>query len=188
MCTVRMRTIQDLRKVAELNLCNDCFLKYKAVIEPTIKQWLFKPLSDWRVVESYATQMAMKIKGVFKGQLIFLSLDEGDDEKYADEVDAKAFRKIKKWNLKQKIDFLHKNGVLQDSSYRFLNKVREVRNRIHDEFAELSEQDFTLFYMASAITSQIYMATMHNLGENTSTNLKSNAEKVAEQLLLKIAK
>jgi len=183
-----MRTIQDLRKLAELNLCSDCFLKYKALIEPNVKQWLFKPLSDWRTVESYVTQMVMKIKGVFKGELIFISLDEGDDEKYADEVDAKAFRKIKKWSFKRKIDFLHKNGILQDSSHRFLDKVREVRNTIHDEFVELSEKDLTLFYMASAITSQIYMATMYSPKMNISPNLISNAEKIAEQLLLKIAK
>lgn len=181
-----MRNIQDLRKLAELNLCSECFLKYKALIEPNVKEWLFKPLSDWRTVESYVTQMVMKLKGIFKGDSIFISLDEGDDEKYTDEVNAKAFRKIKRWGFKQKIDFLHDEGILLDSTHRFLDKVREVRNTIHDEYAELSEKDLALFYMASAITSQIYMATMYPMASVTS-NFVANAEKVAEQLLLNIA-
>ncbi len=169
-----------------MNLCSECFLKYKALIEPNVKEWLFKPLSDWRTVESYVTQMVMKNKGVFKGESIFISLDEGDDEKYADAVDAKAFRKIKKWSFKQKIDFLHNKGILPDATHKFLDAVREVRNTIHDEFSELSEKDLALFYMASAITSQIYMATMYPMAKVTS-DFVANAEKVAEHWLLKIA-
>ncbi len=156
------------------------------LIEGTIKNWLSQPISDWRQAESYVTQMVMKTKGVFKGKTIIISLDEGDEEKCADEVDVKAFREIKKWTFKWKIDFLYKNGILQDSSYKLLDKAREIRNTIHDEFAELSEQDYTLFYIANAITSQIWSAMMIDWGEDISTNLRSNAEKVAEQWLSRI--
>jgi hypothetical protein len=62
---------------SELNLCEVCFREYKALIEPT-KSWLFKPLSDWRTVESHVTQMTMKFKGVFKCRLSIISLDEGE--------------------------------------------------------------------------------------------------------------
>ena len=182
-----MRTIQDLRKLAELNLCDECFLKYKALIEPNIREWLIKPLSDWRTVESHITQMVMKINGVFKGDSNFIALDEGDDEKFADEVDAEAFRRIKKWSFKRKIDFLNKKGILQDASHRLLDGVRKVRNTIHEEYFELSERDLTLFYVASAIASQIYMVTMFPMAR-ISQNYISNAEKTAEYWLLKINK
>jgi len=181
-----MKTIEDLRKVAELNLCGSCFQKYKTLIEPTIRDWLSKPLGDWSVVESQVTQMVMKNEGVFKGKTIFISLDAGSNEKYSDEVDVKAFQKIEKWNFKRKIDYLHKNGILEDSSYRFLDKARKVRNRIHNEFAQFSEQDRTLFYIANMVTYQIWSATMVDWEEGISTNFKSNAEKVAEECLLKL--
>jgi hypothetical protein len=53
-----MRTLEDLRKLAELNLCKDCFMKYEAMIEQTIKGWLSQPLSDFRQLESQITQLA----------------------------------------------------------------------------------------------------------------------------------
>lgn len=87
--------------------------------------------------------------------------------------------------FKDKIDYLHKNGILQDSSYRLLDKAREARNKIHAEpvLAELSEEDYILFSMASWITSQIWSAMRFDWEEGIITNIKSNTEKVAEQWL-----
>jgi len=179
-------SIQKLRRIAELNLCENCYEKYKAILEPSIKQWLFKPLSNWREVESNITQMVMKFKCVFKTNVIFISLDGDSNEKYADEVDVKTFEEIKRWGFKKKLRYLKDNEILQDSSYNFLYRMSEIRNRIHDPFKEFSEQDFALFSWAGAITHQIHSATMFNWEENTSSNMKANAEKVAEQMLLKI--
>jgi len=183
-----MLTIEYLRSLAELNLCKNCFQKYKALIEPTIKNWLAKPLSDWRQAESYVTQMAMKTKGVFKGKTWVISFNKGEEEKVADYVDVKAFREVEKWGFKRKIDYLHKKGILQDSAYGLMDMARVVRNTIHEEplIAELSEQDYALFSVASAITSQIWSALMIDWGEDISSNIRSNAEKVAEQWLSQV--
>jgi hypothetical protein len=182
-----MRTIEDLRKLAELNLCKDCFQKYRALIEPTIEYWLFVPLADWKQVESEVTQMVMKTKGIFKGEKFFYNLTEGNDKKYADDVDGKAFRKTKKLPFKRKIDYLHANGILQDSSYQLLDIASKKRNQIHDA-SGFSEQNYTLFHVASIITNLIWSAMMVERKDdmfNMSTNLKSNAEKIAEQWLKK---
>ena len=88
--------------------------------------------------------------------------------------------------IHKKIRYLKKKGVLQDSSYNFLYRMNRIRNRIHEPFKEFSEQDLALFSRASAITHQIHSATMFSKLEPISENLKSNAEKVAEQLLSKI--
>jgi hypothetical protein len=180
-----MVTIEYLRSLAELNLCDNCFQKYKALIEPTIKNWLAKPLSDWRQVESYVTQMAMKAKGVFKGKMWVISLNKGEEEKVADYVNVKAFREIEKWGFKRKIDYLHSKGILQDSAYSLMDMARLIRNTIHEDplIAELSEQDYALFSVASAIASQIWSALMIDWGVAISSNIRSNAEKVAEQWL-----
>jgi len=181
-----MMSINDLRKLAELNLCEKCYQKYLALLEPSIKSLSFNPLSDWRKVESYITLLVMKREGVFKSDTIFISIDEDANEKFADEVDVRAFQKIKKLGFKKKIDYLHKNGILQESSHKFLNRVREIRNRIHDMFSEFSEKDLALFHWAKAVTSQIYYAIMVDWKENISENMKSNAENLAQQLLLRI--
>jgi hypothetical protein len=127
----------------------------------------------------------MKIKGVFKGDTWVLSFDEGEEEKTADYIDVKAFRKIEKMRFKDKIDYLHKNGILQDSSYRLLDKAREARNKIHVEpsLVELSEEDYALFSKASWIASQIWWSIWFNWEEEIIANIKSNTEKVAEQWL-----
>ncbi len=178
-----MKTIEDLRKMAELNLCENCFQKYKMLIEPTIRDLLSNPLSDWSEVESHITQIVMKTKGIFKGKLIFISLDKGSNEKHSDKVDVKGFEATKTRSFKWKIDYLQKNGILKVSSYRVLDTAREVRNKIHDPYAPYSEHDRTLFHVANVITHQIWCATMIEMGEDTSNNLKSEAEKIAEQYL-----
>ncbi len=172
-----------------MNLCENCFQKYKALIEPSIKGYLSQPLSDWRQAESYVTQIAMKTKGVFKqGKTWVMSFDKGEEEKVAEYVDVKAFRKIEKLGFKDKIEYLHENGILQDYSYRLIDKARKARNKIHAEpiVAELLEEDYTLFSMASWITSQIWSALMIDWGEDISSNIRSNAEKVAEQWLSRV--
>jgi cell fate (sporulation/competence/biofilm development) regulator YlbF (YheA/YmcA/DUF963 family) len=102
-----------------------------------------------------------------------------------DKRNQKSPRKIEKMRFKDKIDYLHKNGILQDSSYSLLDKAREARNKIHAEpiLAELSEEDYALFSMASWITSQIWSAIRFDLEEEIIPNVKSNTEKVAEQWL-----
>ena len=131
------------------------------MLEPTIKRRLLNPLSDWANVESNITQMVMKLKGVFKTDVIVLSLDDYSNEKHADEVDVKTFQEIKyRWGFKEKIQYLKKERVLGESSYNFLYKLSNIRNKIHEEFNEFTEQDLNLFRWADSITFQIHHATM----------------------------
>jgi hypothetical protein len=178
-----LTTIENLRKNAELNLCPDYFKKYRAIIEPSIINYLAQPLDDFRQAESQITQIVMKTKGVFRGDIWVLSMDEGDEKKVEDDIDVNAFKEIVKWTFKRKIDYLHKNGILQDSSYNILDKAREARNKIHTDpiVARLSIEDYTLFSMANGIASQIYTAFRFDRGEEETANLLSKTEKVAEQ-------
>jgi hypothetical protein len=128
-----VETVEHLRKMVEWNFCDTCFEKYKEFIEPTIQSTivslLSRPLADWIETESEITQMVMKNKGVFKGTAIVISLGK-EESNFDDMVDVKAFKEIKMWNIKRKIDYLHDAGVLQDSSYELLHKARETRNRL----------------------------------------------------------
>jgi len=179
-------SIEDLKYLAKLNLCEECYSKYTAMIEPSIKHWWsLEPLIYWREIESCITQIVMKHKGVFKGEIIFISIDEDMDEKFAEKVDVKAFIDIKRWKFIRKINYLKKQGILQNSSYKLLNKVRKIRNVfIHNQFTEIPEKDLDLFSCASTLTNYLWNATMINWSEKQSADLKSIAEKFAEQLLL----
>jgi hypothetical protein len=180
-----MATIERLREIAELNLCKDCFWKYKAVIEPSIKGYLSQPLSDFRQAESRITQMVMKTEGVFKGKTWVLSFNKGEEEEVAKYIDVKGFRKIERWRFKDKIDYLHRKGILQDSCHKLLDKAREARNKIHAEpiVAELSEEDYTLFLMAHWVAIQMWSTMNFDWKEEIIANIKSNTEKIAEQWL-----
>lgn len=178
-----MGIIEDLRKKAELNFCERCFQEYKAMIEPTIQGLLLVPLADWRQIESEITQMVMKNEGIFKSKSIIISL--GVDEKENSEVvDVQAFVKIKRWSFSHKIKYLHKNGILQNSSYQLLDKARETRNRLHELFG-FSQQDYALFRVAYVITNQLLTAMMIEQ-KDIGDWLKSDAEKAAEQCLKKL--
>jgi hypothetical protein len=130
----------------------------------------------------------MKTRGVFKGDTRVLSFGKDEEEKVAEYVDVKAFREIEKMGFKEKIVYLHKNGILQDSSFRLLDKARETRNKIHVEplLAGLSDDDYALFSMASWITSQIWSVLTIDWGRDISANIRANTEKVAEQWLSQV--
>jgi len=181
-----MVTIEYLRQLAELNLCQNCFGKYKAIIEPNINRYLSQPLSDFRRAELQITQIVMTTKGVFKHKDIHvLSFDKGEEEEVSDYIDVKTFRKIEKIGFKDKIDYLHENGILQDSSYSILDKAREARNKIHagPDVTEFSKEDHVLFSKANWISSEILHAITFDLEEDIMTNIKSNTEKAAEHWL-----
>jgi hypothetical protein len=94
-----------------------------------------------------------------------------------------AFRRIEKMRFKDKIMYLHKKGILPDSSYILLDKARETRNKIHAATEYFSEQDYALFSIANMITDQLWNAIWWDLGERTMQIVKPYIQKISEQWL-----
>jgi hypothetical protein len=107
-----MPRVDNLRKLAELNLCERCFKMYKAIIEPTIKKWLFTPLDEWRRAESYILQTTMRVAGAYKTSVNVIYIKEEELASQAELIDVETFRKIMHWSFKRRIDYLHKIGRL----------------------------------------------------------------------------
>lgn len=173
----------DLRGLAKLNLCEECYLKYIHIIEPNIKPWMsLEPLIYCRNIESEINLMVMKLEGVF-GEYTILSIDEDIDEKLAEGFDIKAYREIKKdWTFHRKIEYLKKKGIIQTSSYKLLHKVRETRNNFtHDPYINIPEKDLELLECVNNLTNWLRLATIFS--EKESAYIISNAEKYAERLL-----
>jgi len=179
-------TIEGLRKMAELNFDPECYKKYLALIEPGIKSMFENYFSGWKSLESTINQMVMKHKGIFKTDLIVISIDSKADEQY---VDVEAFNKIKNWSFKQKIDYLHKNGILGDSSYKLLDLLRKKRNKIHEPGVNFSEQELAEFSYAHSIVYFILIPMVSRNPQKRNLDfMKENTEKSAEYFLSKIEK
>ncbi len=176
-------TIANLRKLAELNFGPECYKKYLALIEPGIKSIIENYFSGWKSVESTITQMVMRHQGVFKTNTSFVSNDSKEIEKYSHLLDVETFKEINKWRLKQKIDYLHENGVLGDSTYKFFDLLRKRRNTIHDIEKKFSEQDLEVFAYASSIAFYLHTALMSSTASKIKTKIMRDTEYSAERVL-----
>jgi hypothetical protein len=181
--------VEWLRKIAECNLCPKCFKIYEQSIEPniqaTVTGLLYRPMNDWLQTEEHITQIVMRIEGVFKGNIIVISFTEGSE--IAKLVDEQKFRRIEKWSMAKKIDFLRKKGIVREATFELLDRARKTRNRIHNLIA-FGREDYEIFYYARVVTSQLWNAvTMSNQAE-VSKIYSENAEKNAKMFLEKIDK
>jgi len=183
-------SLKALRSLAKLNLGENCYKTYLAIIEPSIKSMVLNTLEDWRIAESNVTQMVMKCKGVYKGDYVFTQLSDDASEKFSEEVDVNLFNKIKKWGFKDKIVYLKKEGIVPSSVYVFLANAARIRNRLHDPPIDsmFSEEDFLIFYYARALTDQVHLVYMGKISDDSiETRLRSNVEVAAKRLLQRFA-
>ena len=178
--------VERLRKTAELNLCRDCFKRYKALIEPSIRSYVYSPLSDWRATEENVRLRVMINEGVFKSDSVYIDIGE-EPEKVSNEVDVKAYKRIKKSSFKENIENLHKKGTIGEHTYRLLDRTREIRNKnVHSAYHDVSEEELALLRQTHNITSQIYLLSRFSLPDSVVDRIESCAEKASENLLSKI--
>jgi hypothetical protein len=175
-------TIEDIRKLAELNMTPECYKTYLTVIEPNIKAIIPNYLKDWQNVEGYVTMIVMRHMGIFKTSFSFISIDNDAEERYGDQIDVTKFRKIKKWTFKQKIEYLSKEGILKEHSYKLLDKLREKRNNIHEMGAVFSERELQEFSMAHSVIFYIHL-TQQPISQEKQNEMRNLAEKFAENAL-----
>jgi hypothetical protein len=187
---VEYNAVSRLGKIAELNFCHDCYNKYLALVEPTIKLLLARPLGYWRETEADITQMVMKHKKVFTDDKIlgvYLSRGEKPEEWITNGIDIKTYREIERWGCKSKLKYLRKHGVLEDASYRLLDTARNLRNNIHDLTYDFPDQDYFLFWGASFISKKIWhLFNDKTLGRSDFwTRFKPSVEKEASAILIR---
>ena len=182
--TMNMTTIEQLRKIAELNLCERCFVTYKEIIEPTVRNYLFSPLEEWRRAESNISQITLRIARAYKTEITVYNIDVSNFDSVAHLVDKNKYLEINGWSFKRKIDYLHKQGFLGDASHLFLDEARKVRNKIHKEFIEFSGKDLEMMTVADGLANQFLFAVLVPIKEDISATIKSNAETLAKNLLV----
>lgn len=185
-------SVRRLRRIAELNLCKKCYIKYMQVIEPTVKIFVAEPLRVSGRMEHSVTQMVRKIEGVFKVKALTdtILISIGDDEKLpedmSEKIDLEVFRKIGKWGFERKIKCLRKHGILGVHSYALVDRARRIRNKLHHYDYKFTEQELTLFSHAAAMVSRLHWAVMYPFREDTLEATKHHTENIAEKLLSQI--
>jgi len=100
---------EKLKKMAELNFCQECYQKYLMFIHGEIEYLLSEPISDWREVEANINKLMMKAKGFYRKNASMTIYP--DMESYYEEM------RKGRWGFKRKIDFLREEGIVGESSY-----------------------------------------------------------------------
>jgi len=176
-------TIASLRAMAEINFSPECYKQYLALIEPGIKNIIENYFSGLKSFESHITQTVMRHKGVFKTSTSFISYDSKEIEKYGHLLDVETFKEINKWRLRQKIDYLHKNGLIGKSTYKLFDLLREKRNTLHDLEVNFSEEDLAIFSYASSIAFFLHVGLLGSKDAENKTKVMYDTEKSSEFLL-----
>jgi hypothetical protein len=160
------KSLKSLRRLAELNLCKECYPKYLALIEGNVEGMLLDSLYNWRSAESIVTQMVMRHKGVFKTRTTVIAIRDNDNPP-EDLVDVKGYREVEFWDFSRKLKYLHNNKILPDNCYEALRIAGRIRNKLHtDPVAfRFSERDLQLFARVHQIVSQLQFAEMENTVE-----------------------
>ena len=182
------RTLEQLRRDVELNLCDKCYPKYLGFIEPGIRELIVTRLDDMKSMESIITQMVMIHKGVFKKDIVFISIGKWDD-KFHEDVHKDLFYDIKKWGFKRKIDYLKKVHILPESCYKLLDKARDRRNLIHEHplVYKFTDEDLELFSQAHNVSANLLLVMTAKFPENIKQNLISRCETSSQRYLASLS-
>ncbi|MBS3926436.1 MAG: hypothetical protein KGZ34_07105 [Nitrosarchaeum sp.] len=176
--------IEDIRKLAELNFPPECYKIYLAIIEPNIKSIIPNYLKNWQSVEGYVTMTVMRHMGIFKTMTSIISINEDVDPSIFPLLDVKKFKEVKKQTFKQKIDFLKKEGILKENSYKLLDILRLKRNKIHEMDTIFSDKDLQEFSIAKSIIFWIHaVQESSDMSKKEQNRLRNMAEKWAEEAL-----
>ena len=92
---------EKLKKMAELNFCENCYHKYLVLIHGEIEHLLSEPISDWRQTEANIDIMWIKAKGLYNvvNSTVFFPCED-------------AFQKAKEEKLWKKLKLLKEKEIL----------------------------------------------------------------------------
>ena len=151
--------VEKLRSLVDLNFCDECKVKYKQLIEPGIKNIISKYFKNWVDAEVYSLLIIMRNERVYKTSVDVFDIDDADLEKYADTVDMEKYKSIRReyWNFKDRIDYLKEKDIAGPNTYKLLDGIRNIRNKIHNFSSQFSERNLALFSTAAGILQWIYI-------------------------------
>lgn len=175
--TYAMSTLsEELRKIAELNFCKDCYPKYLALIHGEIEYLLSEPIADWRETEQNINYIWIKAIGLYTVKSgVFSICQIALEEAYSH-----------KNPISRKLDLLKSEGLIEKHTYDFLKRVCKKRNKIHPP-QKFSKEDYFLFQEAKKITNLLYLSIVHDSCSDIWKNgayIEMRAKKLLEKTVL----
>ncbi len=142
-------------------------------------------LRGWQDIETGITRITMRSKGAYKNDLDFLLSEEDDPNKYPYDIEASKYKKVQHMWFSEKIKYLHKKGIIKDSTYALLCFLNRRRNKIHsyeDAFTEIERQAFSV---TSSIISWLHILNSSQVGfnEKQRNEMTERSEIQASQIL-----
>jgi hypothetical protein len=160
-------TLDQLRKLAELNMDEKHYGIYLSLIEPNIKSMLRDYLKGWQDLETLVTRIVLRAKRAYKSNTELIISDEDDHRKYGKYIDISIYQQVKKMKFGEKIAFLHEKMIIGDSLYQLLDFLRERRNKIHSLQRVFSEPEREAFSLANSIIGWMYAIISNSSLSNT---------------------
>jgi hypothetical protein len=105
------------------------------------------------------------------------------------DVDIKLFNRIKiKWSFYSKIKYLKDQKLIPEPCFIFLNKLKNIRNKIHEDplVYGFSEKDLELFSIAHNLSANLHSSTFSGWSDVIKNNIISNCENAAAKQLERI--
>jgi hypothetical protein len=181
-----VRTLEQLRKDAELNLCERCYRVYLAMIEPNIKVLIESRLHDWRFAENDITTMVLHHKGAFKTDAwAEASRYEEWGDLHHELMDKTIFDKTKKMRFSDKIAYLRDTERIPESCYQLFKEAGNRRNMIHESpmIYNFPEEDLNLFHLCFTISTTLIHLFRSSLPEQTQESYRKGSETAAQKWL-----
>lgn len=135
-------SLERLKELAKLNMDENCFKTYLQLIKPNIQAMMKKYFGGWSEIESFATQIVMRVNVVYKTNTSVIFEKDDDRTKFTGLVDLKKYKKFEKLTFKKNIDYLLENNIIEKNTYELLDYIGKKRNsRVHALDAYFSDED-----------------------------------------------
>lgn len=97
-------TLDQLRRLVELNMDKKHYEVYLQLIEPNIKSILKDYLKGWQDLETLVTRITLRAKGAYKNNTEVILSDNDDTSKYSDYLEASIYNQVKIMKFKKKLN------------------------------------------------------------------------------------
>lgn len=141
-----MHTLDELKLIAEMNLCDNCRKLYAALIEPTVKAMVSEFFHDWQGVEANVRFILAYNSGAFKKRPYPFDIGKEESlEPFAADIDLEVYNGIRELKFSEMVYELQLRGIIKENLHGLLMEIARRRNKLDRHKVAIPEIDRILF-------------------------------------------
>jgi hypothetical protein len=141
-----VHTLDELKLIAEMNLCVNCRKLYAALIEPPVKAMISEFFHDWQGVEANVRFILAYNADAFKKRPYPFDIGKEESlEPFAADIDLDAYNGIRDLKFSEMVYELQLRDIIKKNLHGLLMEIARRRNQIHHHKVEIPEIDRILF-------------------------------------------